>query len=184
MNLIEPTVYLDIFNGILWHGTSRILKTLQVAPLGQPWARCARVLGLGTQAQQVQRPVKFALWANSQTNWRKLLLFSKRGKWISEWWWWWWWSSSWSYRDHDKLIDYAVGSNCSLFFYFPPWWCQPKPSNLTAGTEGELFKTRLSCNCSRNQERLSRQEAVWLCFSMFGPSEIFLVTRCSCLAGL
>jgi len=79
--------------------------------------------------------------------------------------------------DDDDLVEKSWQTNrlwlwwgeqlLAVLFNFPPWWCQPKPSSLTAGTEGELFKTRLSCNCSRNQEHLSRQETVLLRFGIF-----------------
>ena len=152
-----------IYNCISWYCTSRFSKALQVAPLGQPWARCARVLGLGTQAQQVQRPVNLVSKLRNKLEETASILEK--------------WQVNDDDDDDDDLVEKSWQTNrlwlwwgeqlLAVLFNFPPWWCQPKPSSLTAGTEGELFKTRLSCNCSRNQEHLSRQETVLLRFGIF-----------------
>ena len=170
-----------IYNCILWYCTSRFSKAHQVAPLGQPWARCARVLGLGTARHNRCNGQSIHLWANSETNWRKLLLFWKSGKWMMT------MMMMILWRNHDKPIDYGYGegSNCWLF-------CLTSPlDGVNPNLAASLQVQKASCSkqgClaivqgTRNTCRGRKQFCyVLVYFGVFGPSQTFSVTPCSCL---
>ena len=111
-----------------------------------------------------------------------------RWRWWWWWWWWWWWSCGEIMTNQSTMaMVREATAGCSVYRNFPLDGVNP---NLAASLQVQKAScSKQGCLAivqgTRNTCRGRKQFCyVLVYFGVFGPSQTFSVTPCSCLAGL